>query len=504
MADIVVSPCNEVYDQLKCEESIKQELFEYFSFKVPNWEHMKRKNKKLKYWKGDIHLFSKYTGRMYKGLRERLEQFAQDHSYEMVYSSPQADQEFSAFEASNFIKNLNLSRTPREYQFKAFLKAVRKKRLLVLSPTASGKSLIIYMLIRYFLKISPWYHGDGGWSGKKSFGPTKILLIVPTINLVHQMFSDFQEYGWQDIENFVHLIYEGQEKTSNKQIHISTWQSIYAEEKSFWNYDIIMVDEAHTAKAKSIKTIMEASTHTQFRYGFTGTLDDSLCHRLILEGLFGAVYQATTTRKLMDDNHVSQLKIKTILLKYSLDVCKMGSKMSYDEEMDFLVQHEGRNKFLKNLTLSLPQNTLLLYRYVDKHGKILFNDLQHQTNRPVYLIYGGTDGEDREKIRKIISTTPEQNAILVGSYGTVSTGIDIPPLHNILFGSPYKSRIRVLQSIGRGLRLAENKHEMIVFDIADDLSYKGKQNYTLEHFIERIRIYNEEDFKYKNYVVELK
>jgi len=170
--------------------------------------------------------------------------------------------------------------------------------------------------------------------------------------------------------------------------------------------------------------------------------------------------------------------------------------------MEFLALHHGRNRFIQNLALSLEGNTLILYRFVDKHGKVLYNSLINNSLKKVYLIHGGVDGEEREEIRNILGT--EKNAILVGSYGTVSTGINIPSLTNIIFASPYKSRIKVLQSIGRGLRSSETKSECLVFDIADDLSWKRKQNTTLRHFVERAKIYAEEDFWLKIYKVELK
>jgi superfamily II DNA or RNA helicase len=225
----------------------------------------------------------------------------------------------------------------------------------------------------------------------------------------------------------------------------------------------------------------------------------SSLHRLTLEGLFGPVHQATTTKELMDNNHLAQLKIKAIVLKYP-DEVRRRAKLDYPAEIEFLSMYPSRNRFIMNLALSLPGNTLILYRLVDKHGKILYDSLITQSIKKVFFIHGGIDGREREDIRGIL--TQEQNAILVGSYGTVSTGINIPSLHNIIFASPYKSRIKVLQSIGRGLRTTESKWQCLCFDIADDLSWKRRTNVTLKHFMERVKIYAEEGFWYKCYNVE--
>jgi superfamily II DNA or RNA helicase len=341
------------------------------------------------------------------------------------------------------------------------------------------------MLIRYYLWQSFIY---------------KIILIVPTINLVHQMVSDFKDYGW-DTEEFVHLIYAGQVKDTAKPLIISTWQSIDDMPGEFYNFDMIMVDEAHHAQAKSIKGIMESSSDTYLRFGCTGTLNEIPTHRLVLEGLFGEVFQATTTKQLMDDNFISKLLIKTIVLKYDTAVAKANCRLEYAEEIDFLSQHAKRNLFIRNLALSLDGNVLVLYRLIN-HGDILYNLIgQQREHRQVYHIHGGVEGEERERIRHIIES--ETNAILVGSYGTVSTGINIPSLSNIIFASPYKSKIRVLQSIGRGLRLSDTKQLCTILDISDDLSYKKKKNTTLRHMMERVKLYASEEFNYKMYRVDI-
>ena len=182
----------------------------------------------------------------------------------------------------------------------------------------------------------------------------------------------------------------------------------------------------------------------------------------------------------------------------------MVANGKYQDEIDYLVSSKSRNNFIKNLALKLKGNTLVLFQLVEKHGKDLHKLIEDkaENNRKVFYIYGGVETEEREKARAIVEK--ENNAIIVASYGTFSTGINIRNLHNIVFASPSKSRIRNLQSIGRGLRLKDNDSNATLYDISDDLTHNEKENYTLSHFRERINIYNEEDFNYEIHNVELK
>jgi superfamily II DNA or RNA helicase len=241
---------------------------------------------------------------------------------------------------------------------------------------------------------------------------------------------------------------------------------------------------------------------TPYRVGTTGTLDGTKTHKLVLEGLFGKVYKTTTTKKLIESNQLADLKIFAVILRYPEEVRRDNKNNTYQEEMDFLVQYYPRNKFIRNLALDQNGNTLVLFQYVEKHGKALYDMiLQKAEDRKVFFIYGGTETQQRENARKI--TEGEKNAIIIASFGTFSTGINIRNLHNIIFASPSKSRIRNLQSIGRGLRIGDNKTKCKLYDIGDDLSWKSKKNYTLLHMVERIKIYADEDFEYNTAEVKL-
>lgn len=479
MDKITIKKLNEVYLKVLCEPSIAMELSEFFTFEVPGAKFMPAVRNKV--WDGRLRLYNLMTQTIYVGLLKHIEEFCKARNYEIEYESDFSSNEFSLVEAKKFADSLNLTHTPRDYQINAFAHCVRENRSLSLAPTGSGKSLMIYLLVRYYNK--------------------KTLIIVPTTSLVHQLSKDFEDYGYT---GETHKIFSGKEKNSSELITISTWQSLFKMPKEYFSqFDVVIVDEAHLAKSKSITSILDKMYACKYRFGFTGTLDGSNCSKLVLEGMFGPVKRVSTTSELIDQKHLSDFRIKALVLSYPDNVKQnLMKSLDYQSEMDFIVGCESRNKFIKNLTLSLKGNTLVLFQYVEKHGKILYDMiLSEASNRKVFFIHGGVDGEERNDMRQIIET--EKNAIIVASVGTTSTGINVKNLHNIIFASPSKSKVRNLQSIGRVLRTSDTKTEAVLFDIADDLSWKSKKNFTLLHFMERVKIYNEEKFNYKIYKVSL-
>ena len=491
-----VTKKNDLFMKIEAEPYVLQEISDQFTFTVPGSQFHPKVKPKI--WDGKIRLFNMWTRELYLGLMAKLFALCERNEYELQDETTQTVDAVTYDEFYSFVETLHLTARgeeieAREYQLDAAHQAIIRGRTLLLSPTASGKSLIIYMAIR-------WHMAKG----------RKQLIIVPTTSLVEQMSSDFIDYSEKseiDFKNEIHKVYSGQEKTSDANITISTWQSLYKMPASFFAaFDVIYGDEAHLFKAKSLVSILEKSTTTPYKIGLTGTLDGTQTHRMVLEGLFGAVHSVTTTKKLMDDKQLASLNIVVILLKYPEAVrkafrdvdpdTKKVSKKKYRDEVDFLVSHEHRNRFLRNLALDQTTNTLLLFTYVEKHGKILYELIKERAeNRKVFFVHGKVDADTREEIRAI--TEKETNAIIVASSGVFSTGVNIRNIHNIILASPTKSRIRNLQSIGRGLRLGDDKNVCTLFDIGDDLSWKSRQNHTLLHLAERITIYNGEDFKYR-------
>jgi len=495
MEIIKVKKKNEVFLHIETEPSIEQELAEHFCFYVPGYKFMPAYKNRM--WDGKIRLFDLRYKTLYGGLFEYVKEFANARQYELevdmtTFGSPES---YNVADIEGLLSEIALSVqgdhiTPRDYQLDALSCALENKRSLLLSPTASGKSLIIYMAIRHHLM-----HKNG-----------QILVIVPTTSLVEQLYSDFGDYSEFDdwnVQDHCHKIYSGKEKYNiDKRVVITTWQSVYKlQTKWFEDYTMVIGDEAHNFKAKSLTAILEKCVNAEYRIGTTGTLDGTQTHQLVLEGLFGPVYKVTTTKKLIEQQSLSELEIFVLLLKYKDDYCKMMSKMKYQDEVDFIVKYEPRNNFISNLAMDQEGNTLILFQFVEKHGKPLHNILKEKfealprKSRKLFYVSGETDVDTREQIREI--TEQENDAIIVASMGTFSTGINIRRLHNIIFASPSKSQIRVLQSIGRGLRKSDDGINTKVFDIADDLHWKAKKNYTLQHAAERIKIYSKEKFDYK-------
>jgi superfamily II DNA or RNA helicase len=482
---------SETYNKVICDPEVAYELRDYFTFDVPGAKFMPAYRNKM--WDGKIRLFNHMSCQLYSGLQIYLEKFCRDRGYQLEFLDDFSAENFSIAEARDFAKYIKLPEKyePREYQLEAFTHAVRNRRGILLSPTGSGKSFIIYLLMRYYhAKIS---------SEKDS---CRTLIIVPTTSLVSQLSSDFADYGF-DSDNRVHLITGGVDKQTERQVVISTWQSIYKlDKKWFKQFDVVIGDEVHLFTAKSLQSIMQNLDNCKYRFGTTGTLDGTKTNRMVLEGLFGPVKKVTTTAQLIDDKHLADFKIKAIVLQYPDSVRMMIKGMDYQQELDFIVTCPARNNFIKNLALSLKGNTLVLFQFVEKHGKVLYKMISEAAvGQSVYFIYGSIDGDEREQIRKIVEK--EQNAIIVASSGTFSTGVNIRNLHNVIFSSPSKSRVRNLQSIGRVLRTSENKETATLFDIADEMSWKKNENTTIRHFRERLKIYNEEKFSHKIYPVKL-
>ena len=486
--------------KVECKErSIVKELSQFFTFTVPGAEYMP--TYKSKQWDGTIKLYNIHTQELYVGLYDYLQRFCNDRGYELDGFNPVKNKNsINKDTIRGFVNNhlkpnaLGKPIKAHEHQVNAIQHAINTNRCSLLSPTGSGKSLIIYSLMRYYLDNIP--------------ENKKILIIVPTTSLVSQMYSDFEEYseknGW-DVKNNCHTVMAGRDKThQEKRVIISTWQSIYKLDKNYFSqYHVVFGDECHLFKSKSLTSIMSKMTNCPYRFGTTGTLDDTKVHRLVIEGLFGSIYKVTSTENLIQKNILSDFEINCILLKHPKDFRNKYKRVTYQEEMDALLDCEKRNEFITELSTSLKGNTLVLFQYVQKHGKPLFKSIQNRVrNRKVFFVYGNTPTEIREDVRKIVEE--ENNAIIVASYGTFSTGISIRKLHNIVFASPSKSRIRVLQSIGRQLRKSEHKDTARLYDISDDICWKKYKNHTYRHYEERLKIYDSENFSIKKIFINIK
>ena len=486
MSHLVISKKNEVYLHVKAEPHVYYELADQFTFEVPGAKFSPAYKKR--FWDGKIRLFNIQKQEIYVGLLDKIIQFCTDHGYtydfieSKYYGLPfEVNEMISKEGVKDYIKKI-CKYKPRDYQVEGVYDALRHNRKLLISPTASGKSLMIYSIVRYFVE-----------KGKST------LIVVPTTSLVEQMYKDFADYGW-DVGSFCHKIYAGKERETDSQVIITTWQSIYKlPRKYFERFSVVVGDEAHQFKSKSLISIMTKLSDAKYRYGFTGTLDGTQTHKWVLEGLFGPSYKIIKTDELMKKGHVATLDINVLLLKHPPNKFE-----TFEDEIQYIIGHDRRNNFIKNLALDLKGNTLILYARVEGHGLPLYEliNKNKSPNQKVFFVHGGVDAQEREQVREI--TEREENAIIIASYGTFSTGINIKRLYNVIFASPSKSRIRNLQSIGRVLRKGNKKTSATLYDIADDISYKSRKNYTLNHLIERIKVYNEENFNYDIVNIPLK
>lgn len=501
MDQLIIKKKNHAYLEVRTDPAIENELSDFFCFYVPGYKFMPAYKNKV--WDGKIRLYDSRKKELPIGLFRYLSEFVGVRDYELIvedcpyYGRPDTQLVVDMGELIPFVRDLNLHSggskiTPRDYQMDAIQHALINRNSLLLSPTASGKSLIIYCMMRYFMANRD----------------KKVLVVVPTTSLVEQMSSDFIDYSEFD-DSFtadeIHKIYSGRPKVPDDQrVVITTWQSIYKlPTEWFQQFGMVVGDEAHNFKAKSLGAIMGNLKDAEFRVGTTGTLDGTQTHTLVLEGHFGPVFKVTATKDLIDSGALADLDISILLLKYDEEIRRSLKKAKYQEEVDWIVTNEKRNNFITNLALDQDGNTLVLFQFVDKHGKPLYDKIKGKAHpsRKIFYVSGETDVDERERVRQI--TEKEKGAVIVASLGTFSTGVNIRNLHNVIFASPSKSQVKILQSIGRGLRKSDDGKGTKLFDLADDLSFKSHKNYTLIHAGERIKIYSKEKFDYNIYEVHL-
>ena len=487
-----ISKKNEVYLKITdIEPSLAAEVNDFFTFEVPGFKYMPAYRNKT--WDGKIRLYNIVTGEIYMGLLPYIEEYLQNNGelYELE-EGLRSEREVARSVVQGFVRGLRPTLNGRrikirDYQIDAIAHAIATDRSLLISPTASGKSLIIYCLVRYYQMME-----------------LKTLILVPTTSLVEQMYKDFEDYGWSS-GTYCQRIYQGHDRKVQKDVVISTWQSLHRMPRAYFRqFGAVFGDEAHLFKAKSLTGIMTKLDTCKYRFGLTGTLDGTQTHRLVLEGLFGKAKYVVTTKELIDNKTLSNLKINCIVLKYPDEDRQIVKDFEYAAELEYIVTKIERNNFLCDLVGHCDGNTLCLFQFVEKHGEPLYNIINDKyKDRKVFFVYGGVSTDTREEIREIVEN--ETDAIIVASYGTFSTGINIRNIDNIVFASPSKSKIRVLQSLGRGLRLGDKSKSLKVFEISDDLTSAGcKLNFTLRHFQQRLNIYDEQKFDYKIDKVKLK
>jgi superfamily II DNA or RNA helicase len=459
---------NASYVKIICNPAEKQALYDFYSFQPEGY----RFQPKFKYglWDGFIHLFNRTSNLLPKGLVKSLKTL----DFEIVEDLP-----------NPILINSSAYKMPfllRDYQQKTLEHIYANETALIESPTSSGKSAVIFKAIEGNLD-------------------KKILILVPNKSLVAQLYKDFEDYKPGFSSKNVHQIFQGKEKNSDKPIYLSTWQSIYKLDKQYFQqFQLVIVDEVHLADGKSISTILNNCTNAYNRYGFTGTLKDTKAHLYQLKGIFGEIFTATTTVKLIENSYITPFEIKICYLKYPLEVCKQIKGKIYKEELEWTLSSNSRHNFTIDVIKRFKETSLITFGRIE-HGKRIHESLL-EGGLNSKLIYGQTDLEIREQVRELAET--DELVFIVASTQIFSTGINIKNLTNIVLAHPTKSKIRTLQSIGRVLRKREGKQLARVYDIFDDLSYKSHENYLIKHAQERLDIYNSEKFSIKIHSFNLK
>lgn len=517
MFDIEVKKIDDVHIKVLADLNIREQIHETFRFRVPNYQFTPKY--KAGWWDGYIKLYNMYDCQIYGGLLKEIVGFAKRRGHS-IHVDPVllGYEKTSVDDVEDWIKNELQPKlddgsplTPRDYQLDALIKSIKFRRVLLESATNSGKSFIIYSILNWL-----FHHGK----------INAALIVVPTVSLVHQMYGDFEDYAQNtgfDVDEWVHKIHAGQKKWSDKPIIISTWQSIYEMEPEwFAQYDCIIGDEAHGAETKSMIGILESMKNCPYKIGMTGSLKSFEGSLLTLQGLFGPRIKVIRAHEMIDRGYSTELNIQGIMMEYPTEECQALAKVQRDTvkelkesgqnsagteyrlEMEYIINHKGRDTFLKNLIRTRKGNTLVLYRYVKKHGLPLYQDIKQMVgdDRKVFFVSGDVDPKVRDQIRHI--TEKSDNAIIIASYKTFSTGINIKRLHNLILAFPTKAKIKIVQSLGRMLRKHKSKDVATVFDLCDDLQWKTKVNYAKKHFLKRLQIYRDEKHKYKIQKVQLK
>lgn len=474
--DATITQLDSLYIRISCERHIAAELYEYFSFYAHNYKFMPKY--KAGIWDGKIRLFDYKTNKLFIGLLDHLLKYLDKNEYS--YNCDGILDKHDSIDVLEYTNNLTLPFIPYEYQLKALETIINDKKRLIESATSSGKSYIQYLSSKYLID-----------------NDKKVLIIVPTTSLVEQMHKDFISYD-KDIESCMNKIYSGYDKDNTNSITISTWQSVFKLDKEwFENFDALFIDEAHlVSDTGSLKSICEKCTNVEYRCGFTGTVKNATVSKLTLIGLFGPIYKAIKAKELIDKGYAAKLTIDTIVLEHNIP----ATPPTYELEINHIISNDRRNKFILKLANSKDGNVIILYQLVEKHGKKLLQLSKEITTKKVFIVHKDIKVSDREYIREYCSNN--NDAIIIASYATFSTGISIPNLTYGIFAHPLKSKIKVLQSLGRLLRkYGENKHA-IFYDIGDYIN--DGSNTTYNHFLERLKMYKSEKHDVKIRTTRLK
>lgn len=496
MTDIKVNFHDFSHVRIECEESTFHELRDFFSFEADGYQF----NPKYRFghWDGRIRLLD-YNRLLPFGLAGQVKKFCENFGYK-AWIDPKiketeqlSREEFDAWLSKQEIYSGASKIEPHWYQKDAVFEGLVNRRRILNLPTSAGKSLIQALLTRYYLEN---YEG-------------KILIIVPTTALTTQMANDFVDYRLFN-HDMIQKIGGGADKQdkfkTDAPIIVGTWQTVVKKPAEWFSqFGMMMNDECHLATGASLSKIISGLNNCMFKFGLSGSLRDGKANVMQYVGMFGEIFKPVSTAKLMEDGQVTELKINSIFLRYPDEFTTKLKGKTYQEEIKIITGLDKRNKWIANLAVKLAkrdENAFVMFKHV-AHGKALYEFIKAQ-HKEVYYVSGEVDTATRNALK--VMAENGKGIILVASYGVFSTGISVKNLHHIILAHGVKSKIIVLQTIGRVLRKHGSKAIATVWDIIDDAGLKPKSvntkkkyvhlNYLLKHGIDRIQRYADEKFNY--------
>ena len=382
---------------------------------------------------------------------------------------------------------------PREYQIDAAFKILKYRRCLAELATSAGKTLISFMIVAYLMEV---------------LGKKRILIVVPNVQLVVQGTGDFEQYNYQSrVPLRIQQIYAGAKIRKSSNIVIGTFQSLVKKDVEYFEqFDAVMVDETHKAKAVSIQKIMDKCWHCDYRFGLSGTIPKrGTVDRLTLMSAMGPLVIQIKAAQLQEEGFISNCKVIQLQLEYGTEEQKdafwqlsrnyKDRQNLFNLEQNFINQSDKRLDFISKVIGKANTNSLVLFHKI-AYGEKIYNKLRETTDKKIYYVDGSINKDIREEFKHRMENN--EDVIIVASYGTFSTGISIKNIHNIFFTESFKSEVIIRQSIGRGLRKHHSKSHVKIYDFVDDFRYtnEGSEwlNYVYRHGIVRRKIYKEEKF----------
>lgn len=501
--DVYISKLNSTWMQVRCREVyMEMEIAERFSFKVDNAQYDPRV--KSGRWDGIKRLYNRTHKRMYSGLLFELVKFLskQEYSFKidpelLAVSDVKRDDVITL--CKDLIKPHDGGKPiePYDYQYDAVEYMLQSGRSICLAATSAGKSLSIYMAIRLY-QLADELEGK------------RILIVVPSKMLVEQLYADFENYStypgsnWK-AEVFCQKVSGNYSKFIEKPIVITTWQSLKTLHKStILDAGAIFIDECHTVRGPVLAELLEAAVNCDVRHGLTGTLDDMESNIMAAQGLLGPAKRIVTAKEIIDAGRATEVVVNCMILDYDVDTKRafkadqeIAAKLpeqnaKYMAEINFINALNCRFNFIQNTVRALKGNTIVLFDRVEDQGIPLYEDMKAK-HEHTYIIHGNIGDKEREEIKALFDQYDD--IVLYATFSIMSTGVSIKNLHNMIFGSSSKAKIRVLQSIGRLMRLHNSKSIATLYDIVDKIDYNGYQNATFRHVEERIKFYANEKFK---------